>query len=156
MGISGSLLVLAIGLAVLMWAADRFVAGASDLAARLQVSPIVIGAVVTGTDWSAIDYKSRGIAEPDPEKITTEFLRSCCGGSEQMAFQPAGLRDYMYGQGLFDPALAADNIAWQGMMPEYFPLAYDDFILDIATVHCAHTFGITQSTHSLVLKKISY
>ena len=53
MGISGSLLVLAIGLAVLMWAADRFVAGASDLAARLQVSPIVIGAVVLGFGTSA-------------------------------------------------------------------------------------------------------
>jgi hypothetical protein len=31
--------------------------------------------------------------------------------------------------------LAPDGFTWQGMMPEYFPLAYDDFILDIATAH---------------------
>ena len=110
-------------------------AGRAQWKKSLQKIQAINDAIVTGTDWSAIDYKSRGIADPDPEKITTEFLRSCCGGSEQMAFQPAGMRDYMYGQGLFDPALAADNIAWQGMMPEYFPLAYDDFILDIATAH---------------------
>ena len=53
MGILVPLLVLAIGLALLMLAADRFVAGASDLAARLQVSPIVIGAVVLGFGTSA-------------------------------------------------------------------------------------------------------
>ena len=45
--------VLAGGLAVLMVAADRFVLGASDLATRMNVPPIVIGAVVLGFGTSA-------------------------------------------------------------------------------------------------------
>ena len=53
MGILVPLLVLAGGLTLLMVAADRFVAGASDLAARLRVPPIVIGAVVLGFGTSA-------------------------------------------------------------------------------------------------------
>ncbi len=48
-----ALVVLAGGLALLMVAADRFVAGASDLAARLRVPPIVIGAIVLGFGTSA-------------------------------------------------------------------------------------------------------
>ncbi len=110
-------------------------AGRAQWKKSLQKIQAMNDAVVTGTDWCAVDYKSRGIAEPDPEKIAADFLQSCCGGSEQMAFQPQGFRDYLYHQGLFDPALAPDGFTWQGMMPEYFPLAYDDFILDIATDH---------------------
>ncbi len=53
MGILVPLLVLAGGLALLVVAADRFVAGASDLAARLRVPPIVIGAIVLGFGTSA-------------------------------------------------------------------------------------------------------
>ena len=48
-----ALVVLAGGLVLLMVAADRFVAGASDLAARLRVPPIVIGAIVLGFGTSA-------------------------------------------------------------------------------------------------------
>ena len=48
-----AILVLAGGLALLMVAADRFVAGASDLAARMNVPPIVIGAIVLGFGTSA-------------------------------------------------------------------------------------------------------
>ena len=110
-------------------------AGRAQWTASLQRLQALNDAIVTGTDWGAIDYAGRGIAEPEPEKITSAFLASCCGGSEQMGFQPAGLRNYMYDPGLFDPGLAAAGDQWQGMMPEYFPLAYDDFILDIATAH---------------------
>jgi len=48
-----AIVVLAGGLALLMVAADRFVAGASSLAVRLEVSPLVIGAVVLGFGTSA-------------------------------------------------------------------------------------------------------
>ena len=48
-----AILVLAGGLALLMVAADRFVAGVSDLAARMNVPPIVIGAIVLGFGTSA-------------------------------------------------------------------------------------------------------
>lgn len=48
-----AIVVLAAGLALLMAAADRFVAGASDLAVRLNVPPLVIGALVVGFGTSA-------------------------------------------------------------------------------------------------------
>ncbi len=53
MGVLVSIVVLAAGLALLMAAADRFVAGASDLAVRLNVPPLVIGALVVGFGTSA-------------------------------------------------------------------------------------------------------
>ncbi len=48
-----AIVVLAVGLALLMVAADQFVAGASDLAARMKIPPIVIGAIVLGFGTSA-------------------------------------------------------------------------------------------------------
>ena len=67
MGILGSLFVLAIGLAVLMWAADRFVVGASHLAARLRVPPIVIGAIVLGFGTSAPELVVSTLAAAEGE-----------------------------------------------------------------------------------------
>ena len=67
MGILGSLFVLAIGLGVLMWAADRFVVGASHLAARLRVPPIVIGAVVLGFGTSAPELVVSTLAAAEGE-----------------------------------------------------------------------------------------
>lgn len=104
-------------------------------AASLQRLQALNDTIVTKADWGAVDYRSRGIDRPDPAKITAEFLASCCGGSEQMRFQPKGLRQYMYEKGLFDPGLEAAQCPWEGLMPEYFPLAYDPFILDVATAH---------------------
>jgi hypothetical protein len=93
--------------------------------------------IVMDTDWAAIDFKGRGLRAPEPEKITKEFLASCRGGSEQMRFMPPGLRDYMYHHGLLGPgpALVTRGYESQGIMPEYFPGAYDDFILDATTSH---------------------
>ena len=110
-------------------------AGRAQWTAALQSLQAMNDTVVSGSDWGAIDYRSRKIANPDPEKISAESLATCCGGSEQMKFMPPELRDYMYQQGLFDQALATDGFEWQGIFPEYFPLAYDEFILDIATSH---------------------
>ena len=67
MGILGSLFVLAIGLGVLMWAADRFVVGASHLAARLRVPPIVIGAIVLGFGTSAPELVVSTLAAAEGE-----------------------------------------------------------------------------------------
>lgn len=91
--------------------------------------------IVQRTDWAAIDYEPRGLIAPEAATITPEALASYCGGSEQMRFQTPGLRDFMYEQGLFDPAIDSGDHPWHGMMPEYFPLAYDDFMLDIGTTH---------------------
>ena len=107
--------------------------GRAQWSASLQKLQALNDTVVRHSDWCAVDYQSRDIFDPDPEKITNEFLAACTGGSEQMKFMPPELREYMYQQGIFDPALATDGFDWQGIFPEYFPLAYDDFILDIAT-----------------------
>ncbi|MBJ31682.1 MAG: calcium/sodium antiporter [Acidimicrobiaceae bacterium] len=53
MGTLVAIVVLAAGLALLMAAADRFVAAASDLAVRLNVPPLIIGALVVGFGTSA-------------------------------------------------------------------------------------------------------
>lgn len=101
----------------------------------LQSVQALNDALVTGTDWAGIDYARRGLEAPPADRITPQSLAACCGGSEQMAFQPPGLRDFMYTQGLFDPCIGDIGAPWQGMMPEYFPLAYDDFLLDVTTTH---------------------
>jgi hypothetical protein len=112
-------------------------AGCRQWTASLQRLQGMNDAIVVDTDWGAIDYPSRGLVAPKPEDVTARSLVACCGGSEQMRFQPPGLRDYMYEHGLFGPPPTpmAKDFEWQGMMPEYFPLAYDDFILDVATSH---------------------
>ena len=47
------LVLLVVGLAVLVWAADQFVLGSSRLAAIFSLSPVIIGAVVMGFGTSA-------------------------------------------------------------------------------------------------------
>lgn len=107
--------------------------------ASLQRLQAMNDAVLTGTDWGAVDYAARGLPAPPPETCTPEFLTSCRGGSEQMRVVQLtpGLRDYMKDHGLFGPGTvpAVDGSRWEGVMPEYFPLAYDDFILDATTTH---------------------
>ena len=107
--------------------------------ATLQRLQAMNDAVLTGTDWGAIDYAARGLPAPDPEVHTPEFLATCRGGSEQMRViqTTPGLRDYMKDHGLFGPGTvpAADGAGWEGVMPEYFAPAYDDFILDVTTTH---------------------
>jgi hypothetical protein len=93
--------------------------------------------IVRNTNWDAVDWTSRGLAAPNPAKITPEFLESCCGGSEQMKFMPPKLRDYMKIHGMLDPepTLVTDGFQNQGVFPEYWPGAYDDFLLDVTTAH---------------------
>lgn len=118
-----------------VWESILTDAGRAQWLASLQRIQALNDAIVVGSNWGAIDFAARGLAAPAPESITPDALAGYCGGSEQMGFQPPGLRDYMYSQGLFDEHLAVGDVAWQGMMPEYFPLAYDDFMLDICTSH---------------------
>ena len=107
--------------------------------ATLQRLQAMNDAVLTGTDWGAVDYAARGLPAPDPEVYAPEFLASCCGGSEQMRViqMTPGLRDYMKDHGLFGPGTVpgVDGRRWEGVMPEYFAPAYDDFILDVTTTH---------------------
>ena len=93
--------------------------------------------MVRNTDWGAIDWGARGLAPPDPVKITPKFLAACCGGSEQMKFMQPRLRDYMKIYGLLDPepTLVTEGFENQGMFPEYLPGAYDAFLLDVTTAH---------------------
>ena len=48
-----SLLALAVSLAALVWSADKFVAGASNLATHFRVPPLVIGVTVVSLGTSA-------------------------------------------------------------------------------------------------------
>ena len=95
--------------------------------------------ILLETDWAAIDFTGRGLAPPSPEQITPQFLANCRGGSEQMPgfLRTAECRRYMHEHGLFgpDPALVTRGFESQGVMPEYCPGAYDDFILDVITAH---------------------
>lgn len=54
-----------------------------------------------------------------------------------MHFLPPEARRYMADFGMFGPssALATHGFESQGLMPEHFPPAYDDFILDVITSH---------------------
>jgi cation:H+ antiporter len=53
---------LAVGIALLAYAADQFVVGAARLAGILRISPVVIGAVVVGFGTSAPEILVSGIA----------------------------------------------------------------------------------------------
>lgn len=57
-----SILAIVAGLAALVWTADRFVVGASAIAANLGVSPIVIGLTIVGFGTSAPEMFVAGIA----------------------------------------------------------------------------------------------
>jgi hypothetical protein len=112
-------------------------AGRKQWTASLQRLQQMNDDIVMDTDWAAIDYAAHGMEPPPPEKLTPEFKATCCGGSEQQYFLPANGRPYMHDHGLFGPgpALVTRDFESQGFLPEYFPAAYDDFILDISSAH---------------------
>lgn len=112
-------------------------AGCKQWAASLQKLQKMNDSIVMDTDWAAIDFAGRGLAPPLSERITSEFKVTCCGGSEQMSFMSPETRRYMHDHGIFGPgpALVTRGFESQGVMPEYFPGAYDDFILDVTTAH---------------------
>ena len=107
--------------------------------ASLQKLQQMNDAILTDTEWNAIDFEGRGFPQPLPEQIAPAFLAACCGGSEQMPgfLRTAELRQYMHTQGLFGPgnALVTHGFKSQGVMPEYFPAGYDDFIMDVTSAH---------------------
>jgi cation:H+ antiporter len=53
---------LVLGLALLMYAGDHFVTGASRMAAALQISPVIVGALVLGFGTSAPEMVVSGLA----------------------------------------------------------------------------------------------
>lgn len=57
-----SVLGVIVGLAILTYAADHFVIGAARISARLQISPIVVGAIVIGFGTSAPEMVVSGLA----------------------------------------------------------------------------------------------
>lgn len=59
------LLIIAAGLAVLLWGADRFVMGASALASNLGVSPLIIGLTIVGFGTSAPEILISAVASYD-------------------------------------------------------------------------------------------
>ena len=111
-------------------------AGRKQFTASLQRLQYMNDCILMDTDWAAIDFETRGLAPPPPDQITPEFLASCCGGSEQMpSFLRSEVRAYMHEHGLLGPvpALVTRGYESLGVMPEYFPVGYDDFIMDVTT-----------------------
>ena len=93
--------------------------------------------IVMDTDWAGIDFEGRGLTPPDPEHLGAEFLSACCGGSERAGYMGHDWRKYMNAFGILGPGpgLVTKGFESQGFMPEYFPQAYDEFLLDATTAH---------------------
>lgn len=108
-------------------------AGRRQFTSSLQKLQALNDQIIVETDWAAIDYESRDLPPPGAESITPQALAGYAGGSEQMGFMSTKLRHYMMVHGL--PELAARGLETHGTLPEYFPPAYDDFILDVITEH---------------------
>ena len=112
--------------------------GQKQFTASLQKLQHMNDCILMDTDWASIDFERRGLPTPPPEQITPEFLASCCGGSEQMpSFLRGEIRAYMHEHGLLGPGPALTTRRYEslGVMPEYFPAGYDDFIMDVTTAH---------------------
>ena len=108
-------------------------AGRRQFTASLQNLQDMNDRIIMETDWAAIDYESLGLPRPAPETITPLALAGYSGGSEQMGCVSGKLRDDMNKYRI--PEIAAGEIKTNGILPEYFPPAYDDFILDVTTEH---------------------
>lgn len=93
--------------------------------------------IAMDTDWEAIDFAGRGMDPVIPENVTPEAKAACCGGSEQDRFMSRNWRAKMHIHGLFgpEPTLVTSGFESQGIMPEFFPAAYDEFIYDVVTGH---------------------
>ncbi|MFT5368907.1 MAG: hypothetical protein ACI8V2_003880 [Candidatus Latescibacterota bacterium] len=94
--------------------------------------------MVMDTDWSAINSANCGLQNPIRNDITPEARAKYCGGSELIHhFISKELREYMKDHGLVEPGptLVTRNHESHGVMPEWFPGLYDDFIMDVTTAH---------------------
>lgn len=112
--------------------------GRRKLTSSLQKLQQMNDRILMDTDWARINFKERGLEPPPCTQITQEFLASCCGASEQMpAFLRGEIRRYMLEHGLIDsiPTLVTHGFESMGVMPEYFPAGYDDFVIEIITAH---------------------
>jgi hypothetical protein len=110
------------------------------------------------TDWlHGIDWKSRGLPVPPEDRLSEEWLtRHVIGGSEQLSWYPPEapgqeavgrgflsmpVRQYMADFGLFgdgaDQLATSEHWESQGHVPEFAPLCYSPFLLDLATNHPA-------------------
>ena len=108
-------------------------AGRRQFTASLQNLQDMNDRIIMETDWAAIDYESLGLPRPAPELITPQALAGYGGGSAQMRFVSLKLEHYMREHGI--PEIAARGIKTNGVMPEFSPPAYDDFLLVVTTGH---------------------
>ena len=122
-----------------VWKGVLTKAGCKQWTASLKKLQQMNDDVITDTNWASIDFAGRGMEPPLRAQVTPEYLATCRGGSEQMPgfLRTSECRHYMHDRGLFGPgpALVTRGFESQGVMPEYFPGAYDDFILDVTTAH---------------------
>ena len=133
-------------------------------AGRTRVTETLIGLqsmqdyMIMHTDWShGIEWASRGLPKPPEDRLSEEWLHdNVIGGSEQLSWYPPEapgqeaighgflsmpVRQYMADVGLFgtgaDQLASSDGWDSQGHVPEFAPLCYSPFLLDLATSHPA-------------------
>ena len=138
-----------------LWAGALTDEGRARMTAELQRLQTMQDYMVRNTRWAdGIDWAARGLPPPPPERLTAEWRETrVCGGSEQLSYYPAQgdmpevgkgflnmpTRTFMADVGLFGSG--ADSLAtdgtWpsQGHVPEFAPLCYSPFLLDLATSH---------------------
>ena len=112
-------------------------AGRQRWSASLKRLQAMNDEILMQTDWQTIDFEGCGLKRPPAENFTPEALAGFCGGSEQMPVMDGLLRQYMHGPGFVPPrpTLSAASFEPLGFMPEFFPQAYDDFMMDVTTTH---------------------
>ena len=112
-------------------------AGRERFTASLQRLQQLNDDIVMDTDWGAIDFASRGVGEPDADQLSPEAKARTLGGSEQLRLLPKDCRSYMHEHGLFgpEPTMVTRGCESQGLLPEYWAAAYDDFIMDVTSAH---------------------
>ena len=108
-------------------------AGRARFTAGLKKLQQINDRIVMDTDWVAIDYESYGVTRPSQKAMTTKSRADSCGGSEQNPLVNGELRRVSHVRGMHE--MTAQGFETHGMFPEYFPPAYDDFLLDVTTEH---------------------
>ena len=113
--------------------------------ASMQALQAKNDAIYLQTDWNGIDWNRFGLP-PLTKPVTAEQQRSLCGGCELSMTPPGSLfppgwgaearargpgKRFVECPGL--PLAPGMNFQTHGFIPASFPLAYDDFALEMAT-----------------------
>ena len=147
-----------------LWSSALTDVGCRKITETLATLQAMQDYMIMHTDWlHGIDWASRGLPAPPRDRLSEEWrTNNVVGGSEQLSWYPPAapgqaafgrgflsmpVRQYMAEHGLFgagsDQLASGDGWESQGHVPEFAPLCYSPFLLDLATNHPAtmHMFS---------------